>query len=262
MTVDYDDPAALTEAADQLEAQARDTREQSAQQIADLERQLAETRAEVERLDRAARNAQGANYSVEAEAKRLEYCANAYRGAVRLREQAAALDQTAEALTAEAEQLREQDAGYGERLEQVNKQREQAQAALEAAREAADVASIASATATISACEQAAQSLTEQRRPGLDRLAAIGDQDGPGELREALRTAAGNRRNAEDWLDQADPQRPSAIRARQVAQLERERALTLAALESVAAEATKKRGNRTVQIGPDGRAASVIARRG
>lgn len=247
--------AALLEAADQLEAQARDTREQSAREAEDTERQLTEARALVARLEQSARQVRGGAYGVNARADQLEQRAANYRAAVRLRGQAAGFDQAAEDLCAEAEALREQDAAYVGRLAAIEAQRAQAEVALTAARTAADVVSIAANTATISACAQAAESLEAQRRPGLDRLAAIGGEDGAGELSKALREAANCRWHVENSLNQADPQRPSAV-------LARERELTARAVESVAAEATAKRGNRTVQIGPDGRGATVIARRG
>ena len=255
-TPDYDD-AALTEAADRLAEQARALREQHAQQAADTERQLNEARALVARLEQAALSARGGAYSVDAEAQRMEQRAANYRGAVRLRAQAAEFDQTARDLAAEAEALRGQDASYRERLKQVTAQREQAQTALDAAREAADVAGIAAHTATIGACEQAATALEAQRRPGLERLAAIGAPDGDGELHRALQNAANCRRHVENSLNQADPDRPAAV-------LARERELTAAALVALAADAAVGRPQQpsSVMLGPDGHSATLARRLG
>src|SRR5581483_9447361 len=173
MTLNYDDDDALIETSERLERQARETRDRAAQEADDAQRQLTEARALVARLEQSVRSAHGVN----ARALELEQRAANFRGAVRLRAQAAQFDQAAADLTAEAEGLRAQERGYGERIGQVAAQRAQAQAALQEARAAADVAGIAAATATIGACEQAEASLTEQRHPLLERLAAIGDPD-------------------------------------------------------------------------------------
>src|SRR5581483_3561104 len=136
MTLNYDDDDALIETSERLERQARETRDRAAQEADDAQRQLTEARALVARLEQSVRSARGGAYGVNARALELEQRAANFRGAVRLRAQAAQFDQAAADLTAEAEGLRAQERGYGERIGQVAAQRAQAQAALQEARSA------------------------------------------------------------------------------------------------------------------------------
>ena len=210
-----------TETSEQLRAQAQEIRDRAealrteqrtvlavGQQEADRlhaegDRVLAETRNEANRLmNEAART--------DREAEPIRERAVLQQAAEDIVEAIPAVESRITDLYAEIETLAATITGLSGRLEDLGVDREDLGVQLAGAREAGDVDGVVAARARMTAVDEVAAALENQKRVAEQRVVAIGAPDGDGELGQAERLVVGLRTQQRQVLNQLDPERPEA----------------------------------------------------
>jgi len=233
-------------AAQQRLAEARAEAEQARTQADEVEamgeaeaaRIRQETRTEAQRLRWTV--APAADRKAEAEQLFIGHVTEARNRDTQARQEA----ETAQGLAAEHDSLLEQIAAKDEKLAELGQQRQDAHGSLSAAEEQVNVAAIQDAAALIATLDRAMAAVTRQREPLQARLTAIGDQDGPGLLYDALRAFRAHSEASRKAVNLAFPDSEQARRARALAEFQ-------SALEGnlarIAEEANARPGQTSVQ---------------
>lgn len=196
--------ADLTAAAELLGQDAARTREHAAQVRADAQSVVAEAERQAAEI-LAAAQAQAAVLAPGADADdqdaaRLEETARRIASASAARDQAEAADQLAAALEAERAQIAAKITGLESTIDRLAADRQDAAAELAAADRASDAAARAASLGRDRAAEDLARARTADLQAAQARAAAIGDDDGPGELADALAAARSHRAAAWEVL--------------------------------------------------------------
>jgi ribonucrease Y len=208
---DLDDLAAEAEA---HRRDADDARSRAVQARADAEARLAGSRAEAQRIVQAA-EAEARTLTADAaaadrEAERADERARQYAAAARLQAQCAEADDLVAAITTEREQLGARIAALDDQTEALRSERGNLTEQLATARSHLDRDLIASLRAKIDATDDVLAELAAQRKAPQDRLTAIGDGTGRGELFDALTAARARASDLRQVLNVLDPGRPEA----------------------------------------------------
>ncbi|MFC5910415.1 hypothetical protein [Streptacidiphilus monticola] len=196
------------ESSEQLAAQALEycetaehNRQQAQQLRAAAEAEVART--EANRLEQEAR-------SRDYDAGKAEERASHLRRAEQLDGEIPAAEQIVLQLQAEASELADQADALAQRLAELGVDREGLNVELGRVRDADDINAVAELRSRIAAVDDVTAALSTQQHAAQGRLAAIGDAEGVGELREALgrfRSLQAELRRIENWLY---PDRPEA----------------------------------------------------
>jgi chromosome segregation ATPase len=201
-----DEAQQLRAQAAQLRAGATDARAEadaglkSAQAALDeAQRLIAVAQQQARQLSIEARDADAQAATI---AERAAYVA----AAVSLQQQIAEADATVVALTTKADDIGEQVAALDQRLAELGAEREHTAAQLIDAREAANIDEVTAHRTRLAAVDEVISTLQSQRQTARERLVAIGDADGTGEL--ALAAGAWQSKQAElrrvqNWLNPA-----------------------------------------------------------
>lgn len=205
----------LTETTETLRAEAQQLRDHVEQLRAEQDSVIAAAQAEADRLLAAARQ-QANELRLEAErtdrqAKAVEERCQYFVHRDLLREQLGTAAGTVTTLTREVDGLRAEVADLDEQLAALAVDRQETEAALAAATDAGDIDAAVTARSRLSALDDVAAARTRQRGTAADRLGAIGEPDGAGELRQAVGRHGGLQAELRRVENLIDPKRPEAI---------------------------------------------------
>lgn len=208
----------------QTRADAETHRRAAAAARAEADVTVSAARAQAERLvadaEQHARKLTADANAAEKEAARLDERAGYLAHAEALRGEIPGAEEDIVRLATEADGLREQADGLGRRLAELGEQREQTGVQLATARERGDVEAVTELRGRLAAVDEVVAVLQGQQQAAQDRLTAVGDADGTGELGAAARRWQRLQADLRAVLNWLDPNRPEAVQDRLVADLQ------------------------------------------